>query len=361
MFLVVSDLRFNDHRFKLIHFSRFQFEFLDACSSACIFGSAFVLVLEWVRADKRVLSSTIIEVCFSSGLVVLGFIAMYIQHFRYFLLAIYVPGLLVISYYWTVSESVRWLLATKRFRRAEKTLLRAAKFNNVSLSDQSLEIIRRKCHPNPIEVPIDSEVEDQATYVPLTAVFTSRCLFWRLVALSICWTICTFIYYGLNLSATQINGGHSKYVSFILVVGSEIPGFLIAVYVLDRAGRRNTVVGALAWAGISIISSALITTDSSVLALLMVISGKCAITCAFASIYVFAAELWPTSLRNTLLNVCSMIGRIGAMAAPLTPLLVRTLTSQSFSLFQPNSRFRLTSQQSSPVSSLAVRQSLERL
>jgi MFS-type transporter involved in bile tolerance (Atg22 family) len=51
--------------------------------------------------------------------------------------------------------------------------------------------------------------------------------------------------------------------------------------------------------------------------------GKFAITGAFDTTYVFTAEIFPTKLRNSMLGMCSMVGRIGSMLAPQTPLLVR--------------------------------------
>lgn len=247
---------------------------------------------------------------------------MYIHHFRYLLLAIYIPGLIVVSYYWTVSESVRWLLATSRFERAEKALHRAAKFNNKVLSAKSLEIIRDKCQPTNVSTTHQIEEKDRVSSIPVTSIFTSARLFLRLLNLSICWMTCAFVYYGLNLSATAIEGDGNKYISFILVVASEIPGLLASIYLLDKIGRRRTLIITLVLAGMSVTGSALIPNDYSNLILLLFVGGKCSITCAFSSMYVFTAELWPTSLRNTIANLCSMIGRVGGMLAPFTPLLV---------------------------------------
>lgn len=50
--------------------------------------------------------------------------------------------------------------------------------------------------------------------------------------------------------------------------------------------------------------------------------GKLAITFAFNSLYVFTAELYPTAARSSALAACSLIGRLGSVLAPQTPLLV---------------------------------------
>jgi hypothetical protein len=69
----------------------------------------------------------------------------------------------------------------------------------------------------------------------------------------------------------------------------------------------------------------LILTDYTVLKLIVFLAGKCAITIAFTGVYVFTAELFPTELRHTMLGTCSMVGRIGSIIAPQTPLLVSIL------------------------------------
>lgn len=42
------------------------------------------------------------------------------------------------------------------------------------------------------------------------------------------------------------------------------------------------------------------------------------------SLQSYTSELWPTPLRTTIMNSCSMTGRVGATIAPLTALLVST-------------------------------------
>ena len=45
--------------------------------------------------------------------------------------------------------------------------------------------------------------------------------------------------------------------------------------------------------------------------------GKFGVTCAFAIIYVYAAELFPTVLRSTGMGMCSVMARVGSILAPI--------------------------------------------
>jgi hypothetical protein len=45
--------------------------------------------------------------------------------------------------------------------------------------------------------------------------------------------------------------------------------------------------------------------------------GKFGASAAFAIVYVYTAELYPTSIRQTAVGACSSLGRIGSIIAPL--------------------------------------------
>lgn len=297
---------------------------------SCTFAAAFIFIVEWVSSKNRVRSTTVTSVFHAFGEIFLGFVAMNVRNFRKFQLTLYTPSLLLITYFWFLPESVRWLLATKRLERAEKAIHRASQFNNAVLSEKALEIIRVKCS----STEDSSKNEAAKTIVDdssnrLSTVLTSGRLLLRLIICSFVWVVCAFVFFGLKLISTQIHGDGNKYVSFMLVGAAEIPGFLSASLLLDRCGRKGTLIGAFLLTGLSIIGSLFVPENNTSIVLALFIVGKGAITCAFSSVYNFTAELWPTSLRNTMMGFCSMIARIGSMLAPLTPLLVSILTTSS--------------------------------
>lgn len=58
------------------------------------------------------------------------------------------------------------------------------------------------------------------------------------------------------------------------------------------------------------------------LSLAMYLIGKLSIAIVMMSLYIYTSEIYPTKYRHSLLAFSSMVGRIGAMTAPLTPAFV---------------------------------------
>lgn len=138
---------------------------------------------------------------------------------------------------------------------------------------------------------------------------------------------CCFCYYGLSMISTHIPG-ENRYTSYIVVQAVEIPGAILPVLLLNRFGRKKLLFVSLTLTGIATMIAPWVPKDQSLFVLLLFMIGKAAITFAFNVLYIFSAELWPTNLRTTIMNSCSMNGRVGAMIAPLTTILVSSITFQ---------------------------------
>lgn len=252
--------------------------------------------------------------------------AMLLPHYRTFLVAIYVPALLVSFYFWLVPESTRWLIATGQYERAMKILRRTAKQNNREMSEKSLEIVRNSCNDAK-----GGNGENDCSSV--TAIFQTKILIVRLIMCSLCWIAIVFVFYGLSVNATKIVNDSNKYLSYITTMIAEFPAALITFFLLKYVGRRTAMCCTLAISASTTILSTFVPTHYTLIIRIMFFVGMCATSSAFAVLYVFSAELWPTAMRNTLMNICSMIGRFGSMLAPLAILLVSFILLTTISSF----------------------------
>lgn len=101
----------------------------------------FISAAELVGPKYRVAVSATLSSIFALGEVILGTIAWLVQPWRYMLIALHVPGFLVILYCGVLSESVRWLLSKKKYDEARKILENVARINKTRISNKSIEAL----------------------------------------------------------------------------------------------------------------------------------------------------------------------------------------------------------------------------
>ncbi|KDR22927.1 Solute carrier family 22 member 21, partial [Zootermopsis nevadensis] len=304
-------------------------EFLDPVFASGIYTTGFVLGMELVGSRARVLGGTLISVFYALGEAILGGIALWLQNWRNLLRVFYAPALLCVTYHWLLPESVRWLLAMGKIKEARNVIMKAAKRNGVVLSSGALNKFEMtSLSEGKSESP---EAEIKSAKEVLKQVLHSKILLLRVVNCSFCWVAITFVFFGLSLTSVSVGG--NKFTNFILVAIIELPAYIVFYFTMDRFGRKSTMSVSLILSGISCITFAFVPTDLEWVRMLLFLMGKFSITISFTVVYVYTTEMFPTELRNSLLGVCAMVGRIGSMIAPQTPLLERYLQSLPLLLF----------------------------
>ena len=135
----------------------------------------------------------------------------------------------------------------------------------------------------------------------------------------------SLVYYGLSFQAGSI--GSDIYHSFAWLAAIEIPGILVSTYLTQVFGRKKVLFALLMVGGLSCVAPAFLP-DQYVhpYGSMLAIFGKSNITGAFALIYVYSVEIFPTVLRSSGLGMCSMSARIGGILAPQLIELVYTLS-----------------------------------
>lgn len=198
-------------------------------------------MLELVGPKYRVIAGATLSSFFAVGQVFLGLIAWAIPEWKPLTLALYVPQLITICYFWLLPESVRWYMSKGRYEESEALLKEVARVNKKNLSEKSLEALRwtteNEKRLNEIE---KKEMENEPMLVVL--VFRHKRILIRCIVCPVCWITMTLIYYGLSINAVNMSG--NSYVNYIAVAAAEIPGFWTAVVLLGIIGRRPVLIGA---------------------------------------------------------------------------------------------------------------------
>ncbi|XP_037296376.1 solute carrier family 22 member 12-like [Manduca sexta] len=141
----------------------------------------------------------------------------------------------------------------------------------------------------------------------------------RLLVCCVWWWSAVLVFYGVAVRAHALAG--SAHANYAMVAAAEVPALALNTLLLGRAGRRATLAAALLLTATSLTAMSLLPISKGRWRLSLYLSGKVGATMTLNALYVYSAEVFPTRARHSLLAACSAAGRVGAVLAPLTPLL----------------------------------------
>ncbi|XP_021380019.1 organic cation transporter protein-like isoform X2 [Mizuhopecten yessoensis] len=276
--------------------------FLVGAACAGMFMTAFVIGMELVGPSKRVWAGIVIEYFFALGLVILGGVGYGFRQWKYTEIACAAPSAFFLLYWWFIPESPRWLISQGKIEEANKIIQKAAKVNKVTIPEKILSA-------ESIEEPESGR---------LWHLFTSRVLLVRTLIIFFNWAVVSMVYYGLSLNTGNLGGDF--YINFLLSGLVEFPAYTICLVLLDRVGRRILHAACMILGGVACIVTLfpMLYADESLqpITITLAMLGKVGAAAAFAVIYVWSAELYPTVVRNAGMGASSSCARIGGMIAP---------------------------------------------
>lgn len=104
-----------------------------------VFLVAYVIAMEMVSPQYRMIAGTVMMMFFSVGyMLTAGFAYVFYTSWRVLQIALTLPGLLFMGYYWFIPESTRWLLSKKRTEEAVLLINKAAAVNKVTVPEEVL-------------------------------------------------------------------------------------------------------------------------------------------------------------------------------------------------------------------------------
>ncbi|EEC15303.1 organic cation/carnitine transporter, putative [Ixodes scapularis] len=289
--------------------------FITAIASSALFQTSFVLAIELIGPSHRLLSMLIYQMAFPLGECFLAISAYYLRTWRTLEIALSIPVFLLLPYYWLLPESFAWCLYNSKHAQALDIINKAARWNG---KPPVPDMVGTAILPIP---HISSGTMHPLTYFTSSTQKSGRGNLTRPVpnhltapALTLCRLVNAMVYYGLSLSAEDLAG--STYKNFIFLALIEFPGVILSVLALRFFGRRYVLSFYLIVAGIFCAIVPVVPDNIQWLTTTLVIIGKCNISASFAVIYLYSAEVFPTSHRNTGIGIGSMSARLGTIAAP---------------------------------------------
>jgi len=284
---------------------------------------AFILAVEFIGVKHRTFVGIMIQFPFAFGLCTTGVMAYFIRDWRYLQVAVTLPSICILAFKWYLPDSIRWLVSKGRTEEAMDIVRDIAKTNNKPIIEEYVDfIVNRKV----TEIETSSKTK---TTLDLLRTPNMRA---RSLNLFFAWMSVTFMYYGLSFMSGNI--GSNMFVSFILNMIMEAPACVVSWLMLDCMGRKLSLMIMYFMGGISCIAAALLDSvedASTIMGLTLV--GKFGASAAFAIVYVYAGEIFPTDYRGIAVGSCSMFARVGGLFAPFIVEVTKATPSVSPILF----------------------------
>eukprot|EP00095_Tigriopus_kingsejongensis_P010110 maker-scaffold152_size304267-snap-gene-1.15 protein:Tk10110 transcript:maker-scaffold152_size304267-snap-gene-1.15-mRNA-1 annotation:"organic cation transporter protein" len=281
----------------------FTLRLFSGLGTAGFYIPSFTLAVEF-SGDHGALFSSVISIATALGSITLGGMAYALRDWQSIHRYTSILCLVSTLVWFVVSESPRWLISKGEVKKARKILLKGAKMNKNQLADDVFQM------------EISREDQKESKDIPqygIGSVLANFTILKHSAIMGLNWIVTSMCFFGLSFNSVNLGG--DMYLNFILTSLIEIPSYLFCILVLDHLGRKPVTIFCQCLAGITCCLAAFIKTDWIVTVLTLL--GKFGASSSFTIIYLYMAELYPTSMRNSALGGASMMARLGSICAPI--------------------------------------------
>ncbi|CAG4956151.1 unnamed protein product [Parnassius apollo] len=288
-------------------------EMLEAAVAGGSYTAAMVLMIEIGGKKNRILSGVLFAYAVYMGESLFACIAMFVPDWKNLIRIIYSPPIVFITYIFLLKESPRWQILNGRAEDAKSTLLHIAQLNNININKQNL------ANMNAEGLKKELKIENYELEEGYSNVLKSKEILKRVLIGAFCRFTASFVYYGLMVNSVYLPG--NQYTNFMLSTVMSYPGELISMYLMNRIGRKLPMMYGYFTCGVLCVASGWIPEEYTWLKISSFLFGKLLVSICYTGVITYTMELFPTSVRGTLLGVCALASSTGNMFAPLTPIL----------------------------------------
>ncbi|XP_068722341.1 organic cation transporter protein-like [Montipora capricornis] len=286
------------------------FTFLRFCSGAAITGlfvGHYVYILELVGASYRTMAGKVQDVFWVIGACIMVMIAYLVRDWRHVLLIASFPAALFYLLWRVFPESLRWLVIQGRLEDAHVILMKYANKSCIEVDPHTVSSMLEKCRAS------ESKLKAGTKRSPLDLVCTPR-MRKRTLILCFNWMVLNMIFYGIMLYVPSLAG--NLYLNVFLMFVSDLPHTPMAWIAFKYFGRRVPHCIFMLISGLSCLLVLAVPEDLKGLITALAIIGRFFGSASFSNIYLYSTELYPTTVRNMALGVCSTFSRIGGIVVP---------------------------------------------
>lgn len=244
---------------------------------------SFVLVMELVGTKWRDLVSVVYQVPFNLGHLTLPLFAYYFREWRHLQFALSIPSVILISYYWIVPESPRWLFTVGRIDETAAVVEKAAAFNKRPTDSIKLDLEKHA---------VNTKSSKDVARGNFADLFRTPNMRSKTLCMCFNWLVCGMCFFGVAQYIGQSDG--DIFLNVAISAGLEVPGTIICVFALKQFGRKWTLIVSNVLTGICMLLIVVLPSVQVVLATTALVG----MSISFPTVYLYAGELFPTVVRN---------------------------------------------------------------
>ncbi|KAH7515230.1 hypothetical protein FEM48_Zijuj10G0004900 [Ziziphus jujuba var. spinosa] len=305
--------------------------------------------LEFIPAPNRGTWMVVFSAFWTVGTIFEASLAWFVMPtlgWRWLLALSSLPSSLLLLFYSVAPESPRFLCLKGRTTEALIVLEKIARLNGTKLpsgnliSDHDQTELQEKNNPPSEDSHLLSPTRDEnettkgtdpdAGGVSSVFMLLSPELVKSTLLLWLVFFGNAFSYYGLVLLTSELSTGDGKcvpnqmhsekshdvsYKDVFITSFAELPGLLISAATVDRLGRKLSMSSMFFLCCIFLFP--LVVHQPQELTTGLLFGARICITATFTIVYIYAPEIYPTSVRTTGVGVASSVGRIGGMICPM--------------------------------------------
>ncbi|XP_073802071.1 putative transporter SVOPL isoform X2 [Danio rerio] len=290
-------------------------------------SQGFVLKTEFIPAKYRAYLLPLASIFWMMGsilIIVLGMTVVPTMGWRWMIRFSVIPSLVLIGLFMFIPESARFQVSAGNIQGAMSTLKRIAKMNNGVLPEGELR---------------EPEVTERGNAVTLisSAFRRTSLLLWY------SWFVASFSYYGSVLSSSElleknllcvtdpdlehqikhiqeetlcycIPFNSDDYQTLLISCLGEVALIPLNIILLNIVGRKYSMVILLLLSAFFFMLVNICTTMLGFTILLFLL--RSVVSMNFNVVYIYTAEVYPTSVRSIGMGFCTSFSRIGGMIAP---------------------------------------------
>ncbi|XP_076058569.1 uncharacterized protein LOC143035587 [Oratosquilla oratoria] len=283
--------------------------------------SGYSLALEVCEPRLRAIVGITIGLPWALGTVACGVLGYLIRDWRWLQLAISVPSLVFLPTLWFLDESPRWLMVKGKEKRVLKTLQRASRWNGVlpptradidSLLDRLDEGTTTKTLKKNTHHSFPRSVWRTILFPFILCRSSKMCCITLILYFN--FFVASMIFYSFTFrSGIYMN---NPFLHIIIAGLLEVPGYTATAPIVSLCGRKRPVIVGYALCALMVLSLTVVPSNITWLTKALVVAGNFLAVAVYQGLFLYANELFPTSVRLYGIGTSFVTFEVGTILSP---------------------------------------------